>query len=162
MSTRKLIAAALLAGLAILVAGGIQLVLLAREDGRTEREVAELGTVAVVDGIAVAARSARVDGGVLVLGVAFDPGASAGGDAARTVAELARGWALFEPDADLVERAELPADAEPCPSQPLAEAAGGAEVRCDVAFAVGSDPRRGTYLANFQGAQAWRVPLPLI
>ena len=59
MSTRKLIAVALLAGLAILVAGGIQLVLLARDDDGGSRDVAELGAPATIDGIGVTAVSAR-------------------------------------------------------------------------------------------------------
>ena len=159
VSTRKLIAVALVAGLAILLAGGIQLVLLAGrgdDDGGDARALAELGTSVVIDGVDVAATAARREGPLLVLTVSFGA-AGDGADADTSVDELARGWALFAPDADLVPRADPPAGAAPCPAVPVPD---GTPVVCDVAFTIGEDPASGSYLASFQGAQSWRVPLP--
>jgi len=147
VSTRRLIALALVCGLAILVAGTIQLLVLAGDDDRDGGGLSDLGVGAVVDGVTVGALDARRDGPTLVLSVSF-------ADADEPASELAVGWALFAPDADLVPRAALPPDARPCPDTVAAD-----EVRCDVAFDLGDDPRSGTYLAGWRGGHTWRVPV---
>jgi hypothetical protein len=160
VSTRRLIAVALVAGLAILLAGGIQLVLLATRDDDTGNgaQLSALGETATVEGARVSADAARRQGDLLVLAVTF-AAPDAGAAATATVAVLAEGWALSAPDAKPVPRADDAGVDDPCPSTPL-PAAGAPALRCEVAFTVGSSPRNGTYLAAFDGRHFWRVDLP--
>jgi hypothetical protein len=132
VSTRRLILVALLCGLAILVAGGIQLFLIVggNEDGvavtqTTEQQFNRVGDVLSVGGYDVTLESAETsdDGDVLVLGVRVEAT-----EAAAELADLMDAWRL-----NVGEPVPLPEErvADACPSAPLPS---GAEIRCLVAF----------------------------
>lgn len=128
MSTRKLILTAMACGLAILIAGAVQLVRIGggRDPGASSLlavgATAEVGALAVaVEGVAV------VEGRAVVTVRMASTGASAGG--------LADGWALVDRRGVLVERAGLPASATTS-SCATAQLDAGGSVVCAVGFSA--------------------------
>jgi hypothetical protein len=98
VSTRKLIAVAMIAGLAILLAGGIQLVLLATRDDATTTALS-LGDDVAVGGVDITVQTVdRLDSGDVEVDVAL--GAGAGEDDLD-------GLALIGSNGDLVPRGDI-------------------------------------------------------
>ncbi len=127
MSTRKLIALAMLCGLAILVAGGIQLFRI--QDSRDrEVEVLALGEAGTLDGVTATVADVQRPGPIVL---AVD--VAAGGDS-RGVDDLAAAW-LVSSDGRPRQPAPVPGDLGPaCPSEALPA---GASLTCLVAFEAG-------------------------
>lgn len=127
MSTRKLIALALACGLAILLAGGIQLFLVARQDQSARRFLSE-GDAAVVGGATAMVVSHQVDSGKSVaVTVELRAGDS-------PIASAEQGW-LLNRNGKLVDRvAADPASGVPACRGQVVEAK--ATLRCVVAFAA--------------------------
>jgi hypothetical protein len=143
VSTRKLIAVALLCGLAILVAGGIQLFRISDRSGRTV-EVLEEGQSATVGGVQVqVVSSVRTSDG---LGVTVRLGAPGDG----TSVPLSSFTLLVGGD---LERAVPGSTAADCPDPvPLTPTL----TSCEVAFA----PREGTATLSFShggGQRLWHL-----
>ncbi|MBK9180702.1 MAG: hypothetical protein IPM45_14270 [Acidimicrobiales bacterium] len=131
MPTRRLIALALVCGMAILLAGGVQLFLLAgQDDGSSTGSLLEPGTSAEVGDVTAGVVSAERSGDavLLVVDVAVATGADEGVDDARA------GWGLLRGDSGaLVDRAEVTGgEARPCAGLAVAP---GESVECVVAFA---------------------------
>jgi hypothetical protein len=143
VSTRKLIAVALLCGLAILVAGGIQLFRISDRSGRTV-EVLEQGQSATVGGVQVQVVGSSRAGGQLGVSVRL----SARGDG--TSVPLSSFTLLVGGDLEQAVPDSSPsACADPLPVTPILTA-------CDVAFAS----REGTATLSFSyGGQQrlWRL-----
>jgi hypothetical protein len=123
VSTRRLILAALACGLAILVAGSIQLLRLASSDEAAT--VLGVGDSAVVDGIEVTLVSMPGDLALVVRMVA-----SAEAD---SLLEPGRSWSMQVGDVRLEQRRPDVANIESCDQTSLLEA--GETVECSLAFA---------------------------
>jgi hypothetical protein len=124
MSTRRLILAALLCGLAILVAGGLQLVRLSGSD--TVVAVARVGESVSVAGVRATVLGQELAGSLLLVTVRLEPG--------TPVADAAAGWAL--------NAGGLRAQAQPPAGRALAPCRGasvgaGATLTCELAFTGG-------------------------
>ena len=131
MSTRKLILAALVCGLVILLAGGIQLVVLSGDDGGdASRALLAAGEVAEVSGVTASVESVAGEDGRLVVAVtmAVDDGGEALDDAEE-------GWALFVTGASEPAPRVAPEE-RPCRGVAVPP---GATVHCQVAFDVSGD-----------------------
>ena len=89
MSTRKLILLALACGLAILVAGSIQLLRISREDNRVQ--VLTEGQTAKLDGAQATVLGSAVDGGKVVVRVTVTSERTSGIDAGEPFTLLAGG-----------------------------------------------------------------------
>jgi hypothetical protein len=131
MSTRKLILAALVCGLAILLAGGILLFRLASTGDVSEQVIADVGDVVSVGTASAAVESWSLDGSVVTLMVAVTGGE--GG-----VDDQQAAWSLIDARG-LVPRT-VPASAPECPASPLGF---GEEARCTVAFDLGERASSG-------------------
>jgi hypothetical protein len=149
VSTRRLITLALLCGLAILVAGGLWLVMAARGTG--DELVASnlpLGASAEVGGIAATAvDAARAEGGILALTVRMTAEGDAAGDPAR-------GWAVVS-TRGLVERVE-----DGCGGR---DVAAGSTLECTIRFRLTDDQAASAIRAVFgrDGERAsWELPDP--
>ena len=125
MSTRKLIGLAMLCGLAILVAGGIQLFRI--QDSRDrEVEVLSLGEAGTLSGITATVADAQRPGPI-VLAVDVAAGADSTG-----VDDLAAAWLVSSDEAR--QPAAVPGDLGQASSEPLPA---GARRSCLVAFEAG-------------------------
>ena len=128
MSTRRLILTALVCGLAILVAGGIWLFLLARNEGSTPATVVDqLGTRAAVGPLSVTVLSADVSpSGDVALSVEMEA-------VSEPVTDPATGWAVFSNrNLALLDRVDPPPTVpDACANGVLAQ---GDTVRCRVFF----------------------------
>lgn len=144
MSTRRLIAAALLCGLAILLAGGIFLVnLAANQDDLTVPDLLVLGQSADVEGVQATVLSADATDRALVLHVRLQA-------AGEPVADAADGWAVVI--GSIRDPLETATDT-PCAGR---EVPAGATVECDLAFAAAD----GTAFVEYARGEArarWRV-----
>jgi hypothetical protein len=141
VSTRRLITLALLCGLAILLAGGLWLVLAAR--GGDEELVASnlpVGAEAVVGGVtATVVDVERSEEGILALAVRMAAGDQAAGDPSR-------GWAVVS-TRGLVERAEEQGvSASGCAGQ---DVPAGATVECTVRFRLTDEQAASALRAVF-------------
>jgi hypothetical protein len=141
VSTRRLITLALLCGLAILLAGGVWLVLAAR--GGDDELVASnlpIGATAVVGGVtATVVDVRRLEEGTLALAVRMTTGDEAAGDPAR-------GWAVVS-TRGLVERAEDEgAGADVCAGQ---DVPAGATLECTVRFRLADEQAASALRAVF-------------
>jgi hypothetical protein len=136
MSTRKLIGLAMLCGLAILVAGGIQLFRI--QDGRDrEVEVLSLGEAGTLGGITATVAGVQRPGPIVL-----DVDVAAGADSTG-VDDLAAAW-LVSSDGRARQPAAVPGDlGQACPSEPLPA---GARRSCLVAFEAGD----GATFARFR------------
>ena len=139
MSTRRLILTALVCGLAILVAGGIQLFRLADDD---PVELPGIGDRRVVEGVGVTVVAVDAVDGRTVVTVSLS---ASGPDAADAVgADAGEGWTLLR--GDITGPVEVPAGAGiPCDAVTVAEVA----AECVVAFAPAAEGDR--YLAFRRG-----------
>jgi hypothetical protein len=132
VSTRKLIAVALLCGLAILVAGGIQLFRISDRSGRTV-EVLDEGESATVGGLQVEVVSS------VRRGDALDVSVRLGAESGRTSVPLSSFTLLVGGDLERAVSGSGPsACPDPVPVSPTATA-------CDVAFRS----REGTATLSF-------------
>lgn len=125
MSTRKLILAALVCGLAILLAGGILLFRLSFTGDVSEQAIARVGDVVTVGTTSAVVQSWSLDGSLVTLVVSVTGGE--GG-----VDDLQAAWSLIDARG-LVPRA-VPASGPECPAAALPF---GQEARCLVAFELG-------------------------
>jgi hypothetical protein len=151
VSTRRLIALALACGLAILVAGGVWLVLASR--GSDDDLVASFlpeGATAEVGGLVVGVTGSHLADGVLVLDVQMVGGSEAAGAPGRS-------WGVIS-GRGLVDRPEDQSDApDPCAGQDLAA---GAELTCSIAFRPTPDQQASQLVAVFgRGGQraSWEL-----
>ena len=142
MSTRKLILAALFCGRAILLAGGIQLVLLARS--KTTATVLDEGAVATVGDARATVVAGIVSDNEVVVTVRLTAGSP--------ISDAGVGWALnangLQPRREVGATEAVP----PCDGQSVAA---GATLTCLVAFAQGDGTRyvsysRGGHQAEWQ------------
>lgn len=143
MSTRRLILAALVCGMAILIAGGVFLFnVAANRDELTLDPALALGESTTVAGRLVGVESATEDGDRLLVSVAFGPGAPRGGTADV-------GWAL-NAGGEVVP----PVDAGPtaCSSVVLDASA----LRCTLAYPVPDGSALLEYASEGQSAR-WQV-----
>jgi hypothetical protein len=142
VSTRKLIVVALLCGLAILVAGGIQLLRIADTDDRTVEVLAE-GESATVGSVTVAVEGSGRDGAVITATVRLS--AAEETSVPRSSFTLLAGGRLH--------RALASEGASGCPSQVTV---GRTPTSCDVAFE--GDDGTATLAFSRDGEQAqWRL-----
>jgi hypothetical protein len=143
VSTRRLILAALLCGMAILIAGGVFLFnVAANRDDLTLDPALALGESTTVAGRLVGVESTEVEGDTLVVSVAFGPGAPRGGTADA-------GWAL-----NAGGEVSAPVDAGPtaCSGQVLDAAA----LRCTLAYPLPDGSALLEYASEGQSAR-WQV-----
>jgi hypothetical protein len=149
VSTRKLIAVALLCGLAILVAGGIQLFRISDRSQRTV-DVLEQGQSATVGDVTVAVeRSGRTASDIAAtVQLSAPPSGSA------AAVDVAGGFRLL-----IGGRLETPTNAEPASDAcPATVPAADLPLRCEVHFS----PHDGTATLSFsQGGEQrlWRLDL---
>lgn len=147
MKTRNLILLALAAGLAILVAGGVFLVNVARNrDALTLSEALAVGEGTEVGGRLVVVERVEVAGPSTVVAVRIDPRGNGGGTAEE-------GWALVAGGAlrDPVGVPEADRD-EACAGLPVEDA----QVTCLLAFDSGET--EGTLSYAYAGdQQQWRL-----
>jgi hypothetical protein len=129
MSTRKLILAALVCGLAILVAGGAMLARLARGDAGSTVAPATVGATQEVGTTDATVESVAVDDGVLTLTVRV-----VGGEGG--IEDLRAAWSVLAPRG-LVPRAA------PRGGECTGPVSFGEDARCTVSFAVGDDAATG-------------------
>ena len=158
MSTRRLIATALLCGLAILIAGGIWLFLAARDDSTTSTVTGQVGQRTVIGPLSVTVTGvdANPDGDVAL---AVEMEAVTG-----SVAQPANGWAVFSNrNVARLDRVSAPAGtADACPDDELStELATGQTLRCRLFFHGTSDQVAAGLLAIFgRGSTRAVWPLP--
>ncbi len=145
MSTRRLIAAALVCGLAILLAGGIFLVnLAANRDKLTVPDFLAVGQTAEVGGVRATVLGSETTDRVVVLHVRLEP-------ADEPLADAGEGWALVIGTA----RDPLESDAAGTPCAGREVPAGGA-FECDLAFA-GAQGTAFVEYARGDGRARWRL-----
>jgi hypothetical protein len=125
MSTRRLILAALVCGLAILVAGGIQLVRIANDKPSTPA-VATVGETQLAGTTRATVLGRDASAGLLLVTVRLEP--------AGPIADAAKGWA--------VNAGGLLAPTSPPPGRPAPPCRGaavpaGGSLTCELAFAAG-------------------------
>ncbi len=134
MSTRKLILTALVCGLAILLAGGIQLVLLAKSTSTAT--VLRQGASAPVGGAVITVSSSAATADAQSVTVRLDAGSTA-------IADAGEGWALLR-GGELRPRVDVPAGAAlaDCAGRPIAA---NASLTCLLAFAPGD----GTAIVSY-------------
>ena len=126
MSTRKLILTALVCGLAILVAGGIQLFRLKDSDPVT---LPKLGETRVISGVSVTPQRVDDEGDLTVVTVSLK--------AADSSVQIAgNGWTLLRKDT--FASVDPPGDSVSCPTLELTTS----EQTCVVAFAAPGDAAR--------------------
>ena len=142
VSTRKLIGVALLCGLAILIAGGIQLFRISDTGGRTVAVLAE-GESATVGGINVTVEGSERDEAAIRVRVSV---AATGGD---TTVPLSAFTLLV---GGVLERGANETDGSP-PACPASLPATGAGLSCTVRFA----PRDGTATLGFSRGGEQRI-----
>lgn len=131
MATRKLIFAALVCGLAILLAGGVWLVSSSSDDDAND-ELLVVGQTATVGDVVVTVADGQSNNtdAVLVVDMAVAP------DGPSEVTDLATGWSLLSPTGAPVTRAtggEAPGGLEPCDT---ATATSDTPARCFVSFTL--------------------------
>ena len=131
MSTRKLILAALACGLAILLAGGVQLFLLSR--GSNQASVLAEGATTKVATVQVTVVSSTLEGAEVVAVVRLAP--------TLAVGDAAEGWAL---NANGLQTPRTPSDGPVVACQGKVVAP-GASLTCRVAFAAGKGSRLMSY-----------------
>jgi hypothetical protein len=134
VSTRKLILTALVCGLAILLAGGIQLVLLA--GSTSTAKVLTEGASATVGGVVAAVVSSADSAEMLAVTARVEAGSTA-------IADAGEGWALLR-GGELRPRADVPVGGTIPGCDGLAVAA-GTVVNCLLAFVPGS----GTAIVSY-------------
>ncbi len=145
MSTRRLIAAALVCGLAILLAGGIFLVnLAANREQLTVPDFLAVGQTAEVGGVRATVLGAEATDRAVVLHVRLEPGD-------EPVADAGEGWALVIGTA----REPLESDATGMPCRGREVPAGGA-LECDLAFA-GAEGTAFVEYARGDDRGRWRL-----
>lgn len=145
MSTRRLIVAALVCGLAILVAGGLFLVnLAANRDELTVTDILAVGQSADVDGIRVTVLGSDEADDVVTVMVRLE-----GADA--STADAGDGWALVIGSAR--EPVSPPPGATPCRGEGVPA---GAVVDCDLAFAAADGTGYVEYAHGDERAR-WRL-----
>lgn len=146
VSTRRLILAALLCGIAILVAGGIQLLVLAgRGDQRAPDALLGLGTAATVEGVRATVVSSHPSTDRLELEVEMS--------STSAVDDAAEGWVLLSRSGTRLEA--RPPASEACDGL----AVGSDPVRCRLGFAPPAEG--GTTVAVYaRGSRraSWTVP----
>ena len=151
MSTRKLIAVALLCGLAILVAGGIQLFRISDRSQRTV-DVLEQGQTATVGDVSVTVEGSARTANDIWATVQLSAPSSGGGSAGAV--DVARGFSLL-----IGGKLESPTTAEPAPGRcPATVAAADLPLRCEVHFAA----HDGTATLSFSRGdeqRLWRLDL---
>jgi hypothetical protein len=138
MSTRRLILAALVCGLAILVAGGAQLFRLSGSSSVTV-DTARVGESRSVGGVRATVLSGAVDGTVTVVRVRLEPEAA--------IADASSGWALNA--GGLRAQVAPPAGRADAPCRGAAVAA-GASLTCELAFATGEARATVSYSSGGQ------------
>jgi hypothetical protein len=143
VSTRRLILAALVCGFAILIAGTVFLFTLQKnKDDLTLDPALALGESTTVAGRLVGVERAEAQGDLLVVSVAFGPGAPRGGTADA-------GWAL---NADGKVVAPVAAGPDGCSTRVLDAAA----LRCTLAYPKPSGSALLEYASEGQSAR-WQV-----
>lgn len=154
MSTRRLIALALVCGIAILVAGGVQLLLLSRDSGdEAPAALLQPGSPAEVGDVsAVLEGAVRTSAGDVELDVALELAAGGG-----SVDDAEAGWGLLRGDSGaLVDRVD---DAGTCAGRAIGP---GEAVRCTVLFRPAEDAGTsfvGVYVREGRAA-SWPVTVP--
>lgn len=135
VSTRKLIAVALLCGLAILVAGGIQLF---RISGGQRATIPEVGNRITVQGVEATVQSAQVEASGIVLVVEMSSTSTA-----VAVDDVAAAWTVSTGDRrNQPIGFTAPPSPPACPSGPLEKAR---PLTCSLGFERGT----GTPIARF-------------
>jgi hypothetical protein len=142
MPTRKLIALALACGIAILLAGGVQLLLLSRRDKSNGPSLKPLGTVVSIGGMRISPDAVSKATGELRVQVSMSAASAA-------VDHPADGWALLSGTGSLVDR--LGTDC-------AATLAAAQQLTCTVRFAVPAETTglvvlfgRGSARASWSG-----------
>jgi hypothetical protein len=135
VATRKLIFAALVCGLAILLAGVVWLVSSSSDDASSGGELLDMGQSATLGGVTATVADAQTAGGqaVLIVDMSIAP------DGPSEVTDLSIGWSLLSPTGaavTMVPDAPPPATIESCTT---ATATPGGSARCAVTFTL-SEP----------------------
>ncbi len=135
MATRKLIFAALVCGLAILLAGGVWLVSSSSDDDSSNGELLQMGQSATLGGVVTTVADAQSAGSdaVVIVDMSIAP------NGPSEVTDLSAGWSLLSPTGAAVT---LAPDAPPPPaieSCTTAIATPGGSARCAVSFIL-SEP----------------------
>ena len=150
MSTRKLILAALVCGLAILLAGGVLLFRLTLTDGAGEGAFLSVGSSATVGTSSAAVTGWSLDGTVVTVAVSVTAGE--GG-----VEEVRGAWSLLAPSG-LVDRSPVPPGlGQECPAAPLPFQE---RVSCVVAFDLGdtgADGLTAVFRAGPDDSASWSL-----
>ena len=150
MSTRKLILASLLCGLAILLAGGVLLFRLTLSEGSGSGAFLSVGSSATVGTSSASVTGWSVDGTVVTVAVSVTAGE--GG-----VEEVRGAWSLLAPSG-LVDRAPVPPGlGEECPAAALPFQA---QASCVVAFDLGgadADGLTAVFRAGPDDAASWSL-----
>ena len=135
VATRKLIFAALVCGLAILLAGGVWLVSSSSDDDSSNGDLLQMGQPATLTGVTATVADAQTAGGtaVLIVDMSIAP------DGPSEVTDLSTGWSLLSPTGaavTMVPDAQPPATIESCTT---ATATPASSARCAVSFTL-SEP----------------------